>query len=202
MYGYTREQFDNKVTNITDLILPEDREKTAAKVRQIVLGSHSVNHMLELTHTEDREYVRQKIFGAIKTGKNTDFEYCVVRPDGRIVRIKAAVSTTNISGFDLPVQITIYSNVTEEREHNMQLSFLNETVHEILAQPDCDKAVSHTLGKIRGYFAAERAYVIETDSGGNTVSNTYEVCAPGAYRARLKCCSACRRRWLMRGFAS
>ena len=105
-----------------------------------------------------------------------------MRPDGRIVRIKAAVSTTNISGFDLPVQITIYSDVTEEREHNMQLSFLNETAHEILAQPDCDKAVSHTLEKIRGYFAAERAYVIETDSGGDTVSNTYEVCAPGISR--------------------
>lgn len=179
MYGYTREQFDNEVTNITDLILQEDREKTAAKARQIVLGSHSVNRMLELTHTEDREYVRQNIFEAIKTGKNTDFEYCVVRPDGRIVRIKAAVSTTNISDFELPVQITIYSNVTEEREHNMQLSFLNETAHEILAQQDCDKAVSHTLEKIRGYFAAERAYVIETNSGGDTVSNTYEVCAPG-----------------------
>ena len=88
MYGYTREQFDNKVTNITDLILPEDREKTAANVRQIVLGSHSVNHMLELTHTEDREYVRQKIFEAIKTGKNTDFDTASCAPTAELCGLR------------------------------------------------------------------------------------------------------------------
>lgn len=62
----------------------------------------------------------------------------------------------------------------------MQLEFLNETAHEILAQHGYKNAIDHTLRKIVDYFGGERSYIVEADYDSRTMSNTYEVCSEGA----------------------
>ena len=148
--GYTREQFNEEVKSVFDLIHPEDRERvkaqfTAAGMRH---GSYSMT-------------------------------YRCIRRDGSICYVLCNTNVIRLFGVAEPVQLAVSNDITPEMEAQKQLEFLNESAHAILAQPDTELAINDTLQKILEYFGADRSYVIELHSNEMLTTNTYEVCAAG-----------------------
>ena len=148
LYGYTKEQYAREVRHINDLILPEDYDKAMTAVETVLREKKTVTH-----------------------------EFRAVRRDGSVVWVRYINSLMSLDGIGDNVLIGIATDITEEKAKNQELEFLNAAAHEILAQPDCEKAIIGTLEKIRSYFAGKRAFVMETQ--GDTACNTYEVCAAG-----------------------
>ena len=129
---------------------------------------------------EDRAAVQDMIRGATRVGQRVEAEYRITRPDGAVRWLKAVINVTNLTGVDVPVQVTHFADITGEKEATEQLRFLNDSAHDILAQPDSEAAIRQTLQKMAGYFRADRAYVVELDNARHVTSNTYEVCGDGA----------------------
>ena len=80
-------------------------------------AASTADKLLNLTHADDRENVRKAVSAAIRTGENSEIVYRIVRPGGDTAWIKASVSTTQISGIENPVQITIFSDITAEKKY-------------------------------------------------------------------------------------
>lgn len=148
MYGYTKEQYETEVCDINDLIFPEDYDKAMTAVETVLSEKKTVTH-----------------------------EFRAVRRDGSVIWVRYINSLMSLDGIGDDVLIGIATDITEEKAKNQELEFLNASAHEILAQPDCEKAIIGTLEKIRSYFAGKRAFVMETQ--GDTACNTYEVSAAG-----------------------
>ena len=150
MYGYTKEQFEAEVAHINDLILPEDYDRAMTAVEKVMREKRTVTH-----------------------------EFRARRRDGSVIWVRYINSLVSLDGIGDEVLIGIATDITEEKAKNQELEFLNASAHEILAQPNCEKAIIGTLEKIRSYFAGRRAFVMEVQPDRNTVCNTYEVCAAG-----------------------
>lgn len=148
LHGYTKEQYAREVRHINDLILPEDYDKAMSAVETVLREKKSATH-----------------------------EFRSLRRDGSVVWVRYISSLVSLDGIGDNVLIGIATDITEEKAKNQELEFLNASAHEILAQPDCEKAIIGTLEKIRSYFAGKRAFVMEMQ--GDTACNTYEVCAAG-----------------------
>ena len=148
LHGYTKEQYAREVRHINDLILPEDYDKAMSAVETVLREKKSVTH-----------------------------EFRSLRRDGSVVWVRYINSLVSLDGIGDEVLIGIATDITEEKAKNQELEFLNAAAHEILAQPDCEKAIIGTLEKIRSYFAGKRAFVMEMQ--GDTACNTYEVCVAG-----------------------
>lgn len=138
MYGYTKEQFDEEVGDVNNLIVPEDHEKTPAKVEDIVRKRKTETH-----------------------------EFRCRKRSGEIILVKITNSVISLDGIGDNVLPGIATDVTAEKKQNIQLSFLNESAHDILAQPNCIKAINCTLRKILNYFDGKRVYIIEIDNKKN-----------------------------------
>ena len=134
---------------------------------------------LALVYPDDRELLRELVMNATEVGQTAEAEYRLQRPDGTVRWAKANVHVTRLADVDVPVQVTIFTDINAEKVAIEQLRFLNESAHAILSQPDAELAINDTLAKINGYFRAERSYVVELDYARGVSSNTYEVCAPG-----------------------
>ena len=67
-----------------------------------------------------------------------------------------------------------------EWENSEQLKFLNDTAHELLAQPDPEDAIIRILRKSLDYFKGNRAFVMELDISKNVLNCRYEVLGEGA----------------------
>ena len=169
-----------RINGKTDFIIANDRFFEIHGISRDTADMSPIETVLEITHPDDREYVCTKIRNSVIDGKNPEMEYRIVRPDGELTWIKVTNSKANISGIDAPVNVAIFSDITDEKIYNMQLEFLNETAHEILAQHGYKNAIDHTLRKIVDYFGGERSYIVEADYDSRTMSNTYEVCSEGA----------------------
>lgn len=164
LYGFTREQYKAEVGFINDLLYPADRgwvEETVARV--------------------------------VRDRTTKTYEYRCYRRDGSVIWVRMKNSIVSLEGVSDTVLLGIVTDITEEREAqqklretNGQLRFLNESAHDILAQPDSAQAIEHTLRNIMQYFAAERAYVIELDHDRRVMNNTYEICAEGVRSEKEK----------------
>lgn len=77
----------------------------------------SLKQLMELTHTENRKMVSDAVASAITTGEDREIVYRIVRNGDETAWIKANVSTTHIAGMELPVQITVFSDITAEIEY-------------------------------------------------------------------------------------
>lgn len=150
IYGYTKEQFEAEVAHINDLILPEDYDRAMMAVEKVMREKRTVTH-----------------------------EFRARRRDGSVIWVRYINSLVSLDGIGDEVLIGIATDITEEKAKKQELEFLNASAHEILAQPNCEKAIIGTLEKIRSYFAGRRAFVMEVQPDRNTVCNTYEVCAAG-----------------------
>lgn len=128
---------------------------------------------------DDREGLRKTIAALNGERGTNSVAYRLIRPDGKMIWIRAVISITSLSGIDVPVEIGVFSDITAEKEAIGQLKFLNDSAHDILAQPDSDVAINKTLENLLTYFNGDRAYVIEIDREQKTSSNTYEKCAAG-----------------------
>lgn len=148
MFGYTKEQYETEVCDINDLIFPEDYDKAMTAVETVLSEKKTVTH-----------------------------EFRAVRRDGSVIWVRYINSLMSLDGIGDDVLIGIATDITEEKAKNQELKFLNAFAQEILAQPDCEKAIIGTLEKICSYFAGKRAFVMEMQ--GDTACNTYEVCAAG-----------------------
>jgi PAS domain S-box-containing protein len=148
IYGYTKEQFEAEVARINDLILPEDYDKAMTAVETVLREKRTITH-----------------------------EFRAKRRDGSVIWVRYINSLMSLDGIGDEVLIGIATDITEEKAKNQELEFLNASAHEILAQPNCERAIIGTLEKIRSYFAGKRAFVMEMQ--GDTACNTYEACVAG-----------------------
>ncbi len=73
----------------------------------------SMQEALELIHPDDRDMARDIIRCAYGKKEPSVGEYRIIHPDGKIRWIKAIISITQITGIDAPVQVTIFSDITE-----------------------------------------------------------------------------------------
>ena len=157
MRGYTKEQYQSEVTGFFDRV-----------------------------HPDDLESVRRASAEALESAQTVELDYRSIRRDGEVRWFRTNMSVTRFSGIEQPVMLRVYTDITEERlreqeihDSDEQLRFLNDSAHDILSQPDSEKAVRDTLGNILTHFAADRAYVIELNYAKSIADNTYEVCALG-----------------------
>ena len=135
--------------------------------------------MFRIIHPEEREQVRQQVLSVSNPGDRKVIDYRIVRQNGNTAWVRAIVTITALTGVATPVQIAVFSDITDEKEASAQLRFLNESAREILAQPDSEQAIHDTLQKLIAYFGADRGYVVELDNARMLSRNSYEVCAPG-----------------------
>ncbi|MDO5574768.1 MAG: EAL domain-containing protein [bacterium] len=158
MLGYqTREEYEQELPDKYTGIHPDDRERVIAQ--------------FETSDGGKQQYT---------------MEYRVIRKDGEIRYIRNNISIVSLFGIEEPVKLSVANDITDvyrvqqsEREALEQLTFLNQSAHDILEQPDSDQAVNDTLDKLRVYFGADRGYVVELDYENHVSSNTYESCADG-----------------------
>ncbi|MDD3919907.1 MAG: PAS domain-containing protein, partial [Eubacteriales bacterium] len=157
---------NNKYFEILGYTRAEYRERTASD-------------WLAVIHPEDRESVRERIRQVNRTQGDISLVYRALRGDGTVIWIKNVITVTNLTGIDAPVQVSVFSDITAEKESDAQLRFLNDSAHDILARQDSEQAIRDTLHKLILYFAGDRAYVVETDDQNAVTNNTYEICAEG-----------------------
>ncbi|MDO5111988.1 MAG: PAS domain-containing protein [Clostridia bacterium] len=158
MFGYTRAQFEAELPNgLVDLIEPED---------------------LPGILTAAARCADERV--------PADIVYRVHKRDGTPMWVRSCSSVCYIDGVDAPVHLAVTNDITEQRnayvtlyEADEQLRVLNETAHDLLSQPDCNKGIAETLQKLLSYFSADRAYVFELNHEKRIADNTYEVCAFG-----------------------
>lgn len=148
MFGYTKEQFESEVADMNDLIV-----------------------------SEDKGWVLSKVDAIVKSEVGETYEFRARRRDGEIIWVQMTNSIVSLEGFGDHVLLGVATEITESKEYSTQLQFLNESAHEILAQPDPEKAINLTLRKILKYFSGERSYIIEADYTNGVVNNTFEICA-------------------------
>jgi PAS domain S-box-containing protein len=150
LLGYTREQYDAEVTGSVSRIHPEDRDMVVREIKR-----------------------------AARTGEKKTLEYRAVRRDGRMIWIRASISHTQYSNTERLIEVGAYTDITEEKDADMQLCFLNTIAGRLLAQPDVEAAISTTLEHMMRFFGGKRAYLFEFDEERRTAANTYEACAAG-----------------------
>lgn len=157
LHGFTREQYEAEVSFINDLLYPDDRGWVGEVVGEVV-----------------------------RTGKTKTYEYRSYKRDGSVIWVRMTNSVVTLEGVEDKVLLGIEVDVTEEHlarqlqaETNDQLRFLNETAHELHAQPNYEQAIRQTLLRFMAYFRSDRAYVVEIDHDRQVMSNTYEVCTAG-----------------------
>lgn len=157
LHGFTREQYEAEVSFINDLLYPDDRGWVGEVVGEVV-----------------------------RTGKTKTYEYRAYKRDGSVIWVRMTNSVVALEGVEDKVLLGIEVDVTEEHlarqlqaETNDQLRFLNDTAHELHAQPNYEQAIRQTLLRFMAYFRSDRAYVVEIDHDRQVMSNTYEVCTAG-----------------------
>ena len=168
-----------RINGRTEFLIVNDRFYELHGLSKETADLSVIDTILDLTHPEDRERVRAGIINSVINGRNSALEYRIIKPGGQQAWIKVANSTTHISGVEGPVNVAVFSDVTDEKEYNLQLEFLNEAAHDILAQTDYKTAINHTLQETLEYFGGQRAYVFEADYEAGTISSTYEACSEG-----------------------
>ena len=145
------------------------------------IGRASITQYLD---EKSREALLVAIHEALETGGETTCEL-KVSDGGHVEYLRASLRIIarvddRALGYSMVTNMTGQREAQQKlRETNGQLRFLNESAHDILAQPDSTQAIEHTLRNIMQYFDAERAYVIELDHDRQVMDNTYEVCAEG-----------------------
>ena len=154
--GYTKAQYESEVPNI-----------------------------FNLTHPEDREIMADAVTRANEIGKSTSAEYRVTRRDGQEIWIRVIISARRFEGIDQPVQFSVCTDITAEkqaedklRQNAEQLHFLNNTAGDLLGQPDALQGVSIVLQKVLDYFGADRSFIYEYGYEDETCTNSYEKYAP------------------------
>ena len=161
MFGYSKEQFLNELPRgLVDLIDPDDLP--------LVYAAAENN---------------------LETGGSSAIEYRVRKRDGTLIWVRSNSSVCHIGSIDLPVHIAVTNDITSQKENERaildaagQLRFLNDVSHDLLTEPDADKAIESMLQKILNYFSGSRAYVFELNWEKRVANNTYEVCAQGVSR--------------------
>lgn len=136
-----------------------------------------LSNVLSFVHPKDRDIVHNAINSMMDSDTSVEVEYRIIRPDGMVVWLRSVITKSDITGIEEPVQVAVYSDITEEKNANNQLKFLNESAHDILAQNDTELAINETLKKLLDYFHSDRSYVIELNYTQMISVNTYEVCA-------------------------
>lgn len=104
-----------------------------------------------------------------------DYEKCC--NDVRTSGVTDITDITDITEECLGDVTELYMALQKEHKRSLQLKFLNDSAHDILAQPDTRLAINGTLKKLLDYFDSDRSYVIELDYQQMISANTYEVCA-------------------------
>ena len=165
-------------------LFANDRYYEMHGIKRGDIGEEHLSSVLDLVVPEDRELMRGMVWGALKTGRTASAEYRIIRPDGAERWMSAVISMTSLVGIDAPVQVAVFSDITELKQANQQLRFLNDAAHSILAQPDSDMAIEKALEDMLVYFGGERSYIFEFNYETRTSDNTYEICADGVTSER------------------
>lgn len=163
----------------TSFLFANNRYYEMHGIQRGSIGEDHLSSAIDLVVPEDRELVQRTVQSAQQTGQAVSAAYRIRRPDGAIRWLNATINVTNLVGVAAPVQVTVFTDITEIEQANSQLRFLNDSARDILAQSDSEAAIQSTLQSLMTYFASARAYVVELDYDKNVTNNTYEVCAEG-----------------------
>ncbi len=152
--GYTKEEYHASIEkNVFKMVYPEDMDI--------------------LYEVADRPRVENQ---------EITVEFRIVRSDRRLVWVKVATTFTHIFGIEDPVQVVTFTDITDEKETNEDLSFLNDTAHDIMSQPNIEIAIQDTLKKLLEYYEADRIYMYETNLDKWIFRNTYGIFREGVWK--------------------
>ncbi|MDX2446708.1 MAG: PAS domain S-box protein [Desulfobacterales bacterium] len=141
---------------------------------------------VESIHTEDVKHAQETFNHILDTGGGEPREYRIVRPDGT----ERWISDTGYvvrDGDGKIVRVTgIVEDITERKKAEEALvtkasleRIISETSRQFLTLTELDKSINACLADIGRFCAAGRAYLFQFTSGGVTMNNTHEWCAPG-----------------------
>ncbi len=134
---------------------------------------------LELMHPDDLKQYENSIADLKNVGQSMSFEFRVVSRDGRTVWLRDDITVITLDGVDSPVQLSCFTDITQRRQADDRLRFVNELANEILSNTDAESAIDKSLRRLMEYCEAERCYIVELDFQNFVSNNTYEVCASG-----------------------
>lgn len=103
MHGYTRRQYNEEVTDNYALI-----------------------------HPEDRSQARQAAFNAYSTQTPTQIEYRLICKGGEERWVRVGISSTRFTGVKQTVQLCIYTDVTDEKEAELELKDTSALLHTLM----------------------------------------------------------------------
>ncbi len=146
LYGYTKEQYEQEVAYINDLILPEDRAKAMETVDRVMREKITITHELR----------------------------CRKR-DSSIIWIQMINSVVSLDGIGDNVLLGIATDITEQKENRLQLEFFHDYAHKLLTQPNGRKAIDQALKKTLEYFKAERTYILQIHPNQKSTERTFEI---------------------------
>lgn len=146
--GYTREEYGIQISNNSSFIHPDDVKRVFNDIEQF-------------------DKIDEKI----------TLEYRVKHKDGHYFWLSVDVSMTYFADIEAPVKIGIYNDITEEKEADEQLQFLNRLSRAILEQPDVENGLKKAMKSVLSYFDGDRAFFYEIDEETKTMKNTRELCA-------------------------
>ena len=157
LLGYTKEQFNQEITNTLDIVYPEDMQ--------------ALDELIQAVSKDKDEH---------------HLDYRCVKRDGAIVWFSLKARRTNRIGTDHIVILCETVDITEQKamtiEKNAildQITFLNRAASHLLSETDADAAIHTVLEDVLDHFSGQRAYIFEFNNKKQTARNTYEVCAPG-----------------------
>ncbi|MGD9065216.1 MAG: PAS domain S-box protein [Desulfobacterales bacterium] len=140
----------------------------------------------ESIHPNDVKHAQETFNRILDTGGGEPREYRIVRPDGS----ERWISDTGYAvkdGNGKIVRITgIAEDITERKKAEEALatkasleSIISKASQRFQTLSELDKSINACLADIGHFCAAGRAYVFQFTSGGATMNNTHEWCAPG-----------------------
>lgn len=137
-------------------------------------------------HPSDRKRVLEEYFDRVLGGEKYFYlTYRLKCKGGKYIWVRNDISVVkrDEDSYDLYLtHVDITSQKIKEKEladNARRLRAILDATEELKWKSNFNLAVSHTLDKIRAYFSADRAYIIEFDWLKNVSNNTYESNATG-----------------------
>lgn len=142
------------------------------------------NNVTSIVYSEDRSKIREALKNTEEKQEEHTVEIRVIRGDKKMVWLRIMTIQTRVYGIEDPVQVVTFSDVTEERETNEQLTFLNNAANDIIKTEEPESGIYLLMEKLLDYFKAVRTYIIEINWDTKMGNCTYEQCSGEAMPIR------------------
>lgn len=111
------------------MIIANDKFYKMHNIKKSEDGYISSDLLLNIMCDEDKIRAGDIVRDAIRNRKSAVIEYRIMQSKNEVRWIRAAISTTHITGIEKPIQVAIFYDITEEKEKSMLLEKMTEKIN-------------------------------------------------------------------------